>query len=239
MVRPKAGLTMVSPAKNPSPDPSAKRWKLVSCNVNTANTRYDDVLRFLEREDAEVIFLMEVNEAWMAALRPLEARYPFRLAVPREDNFGIAIFSKLPFQGGEQAFGHYALPSADLTLPEQNVRLVAVHTLPPSGAENSRMRNEQLRELAEAVRGGPRVVLCGDLNLTPYSPWFGEFLKSSGLHSSAPPVSPTWLRHHPLFAIPIDHVLTGRDLAVAQRRVGPSLGSDHNPLVVEIAEAKK
>lgn len=231
------GVVLASflPLRHPSPPaPGAAPWKLISYNVNTANPRQQDVLRFLENEDADVVFLMEVNEAWMKALRPLDARYPHRIVSTREDNFGIALYSKSPFEGGEQSFGDYELPWADITI--SGLHILAVHPMPPSGAEHSKMRNEQLLEAAALLKGHPRSILCGDLNLTPYSPWFREILERGELHNFSPPFSPTWMRHYPLFAIPIDHVLTGRGLTLVSRRVGPALGSDHNALVVGIAE---
>lgn len=235
-----AGLVIVTtflPLQRPFPPASGtSRLKLISYNVNTANPRHGDVLRFLENEDADVIFLMEVNEAWMQSLRPLEARYPHRIASPREDNFGIALYSKRPFEGGEQAFGDYGLPWTDITV--SGLRILAVHPMPPSGAEHSEMRNQQLLEAAAALKGQPRAILCGDLNLTPYSPWFREILARGKLQDISPPFSPTWMRHYPLFAIPIDHVLLGTGLTLVNRRVEPALGSDHNALAVEIAETR-
>jgi len=235
-----AGLVIVGTilfSSRPLPPPGTPRLKLLSYNVHTANTRHQDILHFLEFEDADVLFLMEVNEVWMQALRPLESRYPHRLISPREDNFGIALFSKKPFQGEAKEFGIYGIPWADITLTESGLRIVAIHTLPPSGEENSQLRNEQLFETAALVRGKPRTILCGDFNLTPYSRWFPELLRQSGMRSTAPPFSPTWFRHYPLFTIPIDHVLLSPDLTLARRKVGPSLGSDHNALIVEIADA--
>jgi endonuclease/exonuclease/phosphatase (EEP) superfamily protein YafD len=213
--------------------------KVISFNVNTSNTRQEEILQFLQAEDADVLFLMEVNDAWMTALHPLDAGYPYRLTAPREDNFGVAFYSKVPFRGEVKESGLFGVPWTDVVLENSGVRLVAIHPLPPSGEENSRWRNEQLFEIAAMLRGKPRTVLCGDLNLTPYSPWFPELLKKSGLRSTAPPCSPTWMRHYPLFAIPIDHVLLSPDLTLASRKVGPSLGSDHSALVVEIAEASR
>lgn len=233
-----AGLVVLAtflPLKPAAPAaPGSPRMKLISYNVNTANPRQEDVLRFLETEDADVVFLMEVNEAWMKALRPLEGRYPHRIESTREDNFGIALYSKKPFEGGEQSFGDYELPWADITLA--GWRILAVHPMPPSSAEHSAMRNAQLLEAAALLKGHPRSILCGDLNLTPYSPWFREIQKRGDLQNFSPPFSPTWMRHYPLFAIPIDHVLTGPGLTILSRRVGPALGSDHNALVVGIAE---
>jgi endonuclease/exonuclease/phosphatase (EEP) superfamily protein YafD len=235
-----AGLGIVATmllSWRPLPPPAGPaRLKLASYNVNTSNVRHQDVFEYLTREDPDVLFLMEVNDEWMQTLRPLASRYPHRLIAPRDDNFGLALYSKTPFQGETKEFGVYGIPWTDITLTESAIRIIAVHPLPPSSEENSRLRNEQLFAVANVVRGKPRTIVCGDLNLTPYSRWFPELLRQSGLRSTAPPFSPTWSRHYPLFAIPIDHVLLSWDLTLARRRIGPSLSSDHNALIVEVAD---
>ena len=72
------------------------RLRLVAQNVHTANKRSDLVLEFLRRADADVLLLMEVNERWLNVLESLRTNYPHVTAEPREDNFGIALFSRLP-----------------------------------------------------------------------------------------------------------------------------------------------
>jgi endonuclease/exonuclease/phosphatase (EEP) superfamily protein YafD len=46
---------------------SGTRLRLVSLNVHTENIRTDLVLKFLQDTDADVILVMEVNDAWMSA----------------------------------------------------------------------------------------------------------------------------------------------------------------------------
>lgn len=235
-----AGLTLAVLAifpfpRNPPSAAGARTLKLVSFNVNTANPGKQEVLRFLEKEDADLVFLMEVNNAWVASLKPLEARYPHRLAAPRSDNFGAAVYSKHPLSGGGiRYFGEYDLPWVALELPDLGMHIAAVHPLPP-GETNTLDRNRMLLEVASQLKDKPGAMLCGDLNLTPYSPWFREVLARGGLRNPAPPYSPTWMRHS-LFAIPIDHVLLGPGLTLVSRRIEPPLGSDHNAVVVEIAK---
>ena len=78
------------------PLPSGGRLRLVSINVHTENERSDLVLEFLRGTDADVVLLMEVNERWMTALSSLCTNYPQQLSDVREDNFGIALLSKIP-----------------------------------------------------------------------------------------------------------------------------------------------
>ncbi len=119
------------------------------------------------------------------------------------------------------------------------IRFLGVHTLPPSTAENARLRKRQLQELAARARGKSQpVVVCGDLNATPWSPWFADLLRDGGLRNSAqgrglfgswPALLPAPLR------IPLDHCLVSPSIAVIDRRMGPRIGGDHLPVLVELS----
>lgn len=184
---------------------------------------------------------MEVDDQWVEDLQPLRNIYPFELSFSREDNFGVVLFSKFPFSRQEIVeFSPYAIPAVDVTIEKEvhRYRLYGLHTFPPSSGENANFRNEQLYEAASLLASDTSAhhILMGDLNLTHFSPCFKEVLRKGNLKdtSQGAGVSPTWMRKVPLFAIAIDHVLISHGLELSKRRVGPSLGSDHNPLIVEI-----
>ena len=82
------------------------------------------------------------------------------------------------------------------------------------------------------------MVLAGDLNATAWSHGMKP-LFAAGMRGAS--VSPTWMRGSLVFAIPIDHLLyrrprdAPRAAECRKRWVGPDLGSDHRPVVSEIA----
>jgi hypothetical protein len=97
------------------------------------------------------------------------------LTQPREDNFGIGLFSKLPLEESEVAYiGSADVPSilATLKAEKTNFRVIATHPLPPGGRDYSRLRNEQLEELPDHLRSPLPLILLGDLNVTPWSYYF-------------------------------------------------------------------
>ena len=49
------------------------------------------------------------------------------------------------------------------------------------------------------------------------------------------PFRSTWISRVPLLGLPIDHVLVGRGLVPLVRRVVDDIGSDHLPVVVDLA----
>ena len=71
--------------------------------------------------------------------------------------------------------------------------------------------------------------ILGDLNVSPWSPHFGGLLRESGRGVQA-----TWPTNLAPMRIPIDHCLVSPDVSVVGRRVGPDVGSDHFPIVVDV-----
>jgi endonuclease/exonuclease/phosphatase (EEP) superfamily protein YafD len=119
------------------------------------------------------------------------------------------------------------------------VSIVATHPMHPLSPANFAARNEQLEAVA-AFAGdldGP-VVLIGDLNVTMWSPWY-RHLRTQGRLTNARrgfgvlASWPTFLP--PIMRLPIDHCLVSDDLVVADCRLGPDFGSDHLPLIVDVA----
>jgi MYXO-CTERM domain-containing protein len=220
-----------------TPPSSGRSLTILSLNVHTLNPKPELVLDYLRATDADVVLLMEVDDAWMRRLGEWSASYPHRLEVPREDNFGIALFSRVSWTNASVVeFGSAGVPSlvADLALAGRQIHLVGTHPLPPGTASYAAQRNEQFEELARHVVGTTLpVVLVGDLNTTPWSPHFKDLLKASGLRdgSQGSGVSGTWPAFLPLGRIPIDHCLLSPEFALPVRQVGPPVDSDHLPMI--------
>lgn len=116
--------------------------------------------------------------------------------------------------------------------------ILGTHPLPPISAEYSRLRDEQLERVARFARTvASPLLLLGDLNTSPWSDRFRSFLRESGLHDSAlgRGLQATWPAGWWPFSIPIDHGLYSAGLAVLSRRVGSFVGSDHYPILAEVA----
>lgn len=224
--------------------------RVVSLNVLTSNQRHGQVLEYLRFCDADLIFLMEVDDVWASAMEPLKATHPHHLVHPQLDNFGIALFSRHPlkevrvvdeFQMGPD-IGPYTTPSvmAHLQIGTRELHFYGVHPVPPGGNTAWQSRNNQLRAVAYQVAASntPALVM-GDFNSTPWCEGMRVIRESGCLdfHSSSPPWQPTW-RVTSAFAIPIDHTLCTTSLIITGRQIGPDLGSDHRPQLVEVRWAE-
>jgi endonuclease/exonuclease/phosphatase (EEP) superfamily protein YafD len=220
--------------------PDSVPVRLLLANLQYSNGAYAEFTRLVGDQRPDVIVVQEVTPAWAAALAALDKRYPARKLVAREGAFGIGILSRWPLHDVELwDFGHPAHPAllAHIATGSGRLALLAVHPPPPVSAELFAARNDQLHRAAALLRRlGTRTVLLGDLNTSPWSPYFARLLEQSGLTSVREGFGllPTWPSFFPPAMIPIDHCLISRDARVAGVKTGPHIGSDHLPLVIDL-----
>jgi endonuclease/exonuclease/phosphatase (EEP) superfamily protein YafD len=212
--------------------------KVVSVNVRTENEEVGKVLDFVRTADADAVLFMEVDDFWEEGLQPLKAIYPNSRFESRVDNFGIALYTKLEVEKLEIRNPGYAVPIVVATLKKdgRSFRFVGVHPVPPAGKSNSQYRNEDINAYAALAREseGP-MLLVGDLNSSPWSEGMriltsGSDLRLGGALNAA---MPTWMVGT-LVSIPIDHALAQKPLTILRRTIGPEVGSDHRPIVIEV-----
>lgn len=211
--------------------------KALSLNVLSSNAAKSTVLEYVAAADADVVFLMEIDAAWAAALQPLSARYPHHVELPREGNFGLALFSRSPLSSTRLLeLGEAGLPTIEARITHQgrSLILIGTHPMPPVGAVAAAERNNQLRLLAAHVRQAREPVLVlGDLNATPWSAGMRLLTGGAPLRSRVAQWRPTWRPASP-FAVPIDHALATAPLVIHGHAVGADVGSDHRPILVEV-----
>ena len=210
---------------------AAHDLKFASFNVHLDNREAQAIVDWVAAESPDVLALLEVTPEMQPLLAALAARYPHAELRPRPDPFGMAVFSRHPWQGA-QFVSDAGAPqrfTAQVQAPGGAFTLHVLHPMPPISATDRAARDALLAELAHAPlsTATPRgAVLLGDLNTTPWA---------SGLRAMA---GEGWTRATgltPTYALgrslPIDHVLgTGSRWQRVAQGVGPWLGSDHRPV---------
>lgn len=217
--------------------------RILQANVLTGNRDAAALLSLVDREAPDVIVLQETNLRWLNDLAVLTNAYPVFAAVPREDNFGAAIYCRTNARAAEIFYLDVidAVPStqARLTVNGRPLTVIGTHPFAPYSRTRWQGRNEHMQRLAPLVRRiDGSCVVTGDFNNTPWSAHFQIFLACSGLRDSARGrcLQPTWPTFLPPFArIPLDHAFHSPDVRVVSRRLGPSIGSDHLPVILDIA----
>jgi endonuclease/exonuclease/phosphatase (EEP) superfamily protein YafD len=214
-------------------------FTVVTANLQYSNRDTNRFLDWLASNPADLVVLQEVTGNWADALSRVSG-YPQQKLLLREDAYGIGMMSRWPLRSIERldfaADGRPSL-SGDLLIEGRPVRFLALHTRWPILPHLAASRDRSLDAAAVSLRAGdgPAVAL-GDLNLTAYSPVFARFLESAGLRDALeePRWSPTWIAGFWPLALRIDHVLVSPDLCVEHVEVGPSIGSDHRPVIARL-----
>ena len=222
--------------------PAAQRLRILQANILTSNPHAPALLALIRQEDPYVILLQETDRRWLTDLKPVFDRYPVHAAEPRDDNFGIAVFAKAPHaQATLFHLGPRPVPGGMITLPVAGRTLTcySIHTPAPYDRQTWEERNAYTRLLAERIAANPEMkVITGDFNNTPWTRSFRDFVQRAGLCDTTRTfgILPTWpTRTLPLLRIPLDHCLHSPAVKILSKRRGPSIGSDHFPLVIDLA----
>ena len=215
--------------------------RALELNVHFLNQNYDATLDLIRRDKPDIVVLCEITPGWKEALKALDKEYPYSEIIPSRSPAGLALLSRYQITDiAVKTLSRVGLPTivAGLETPDGRLTVIATHPASPSTATDFKYRNEQLAEVGRIAgeRAGPVMVL-GDLNTTGWSPFFQDMLEVSGLVDSRRGfgVAATWPSLLLPLRIPIDHCLVSPEVSVGEYRVGPSVGSDHRPIVVDFA----
>jgi endonuclease/exonuclease/phosphatase (EEP) superfamily protein YafD len=211
--------------------------RVLVLNVHTESTGFDQVRRLIADEKPDLIGLVEVDRRWIAGVAAAVADYPGRIEWPRDDNFGVALYSRGELHGAAE-FPGSALPTvfAELALRGARLRVILTHPPPPVSREMLAMQVDQLTAIAPRTVAEVPVVVMGDFNATPWSRPFVSFRERTGLCDSRAGfgIQASFPSASAAVRIPIDHLLASCSIWVRDRYIGPDVGSDHLPVLLDL-----
>jgi len=243
-----AGLQ--APAGGTAPE----RFKLVTFNVAFRFTDPKRLRHFIERERPDLVV---VQEAWGEGAKTVERLkdlLPHRRHCMNVRRCNLAVLSRHPIVAGKvrpQTDGTGLVNGARFIRAKLDVgaaagkpgRTITVMTTHLSWPLPRPRQETQFRELAGMVSaaGHETTILAGDFNSTPWSHAMQRFDRSVPLKRVTRALH-SWPAHRriagvsvPYPFLPIDHVYVGSSFTAKAVRRGPDLGSDHYPVIVELA----
>ena len=217
--------------------------RVLTYNMHGDATDREIFRELIEREKPDLVVLSEVSHG-IAGLAEQTALPAYHTGEPPYLLYSSILFSRWAFTNfsvERTAEDAGSVLGAELCTSDRwlgCLRIVALHAAPPFG-DDAETQSQQLEIAARLAADSPdrRVLLAGDLDLTPWSPAFTELLSHGGLVDTGPwrGLSATWFSRIPFVGLLIDHVLVSPSITVVDNRLGPDLGSGHFPVIVDLA----
>lgn len=190
--------------------------------------------------DPDLILLLETDAWWDDQLEPLGDVYPHAILHPRENSYGIHLYSRFTLI---DPLVRYLIeedvPSikTGVLLPSgAQINLYGLHPKPPPLADTEE-RDAELLVVGKEVSDGiiPSIV-AGDLNDVAWSQTNTLFQEVSGLLDPriGRGLYPTFVAMLPLLRWPVDHVFFDQSFTLLDLAVLEDIKSDHFPLFVAL-----
>ena len=216
-----------------------QQLRILHSNVLTNNRRYSDVISLVKAEQPDIAVFVEVSTSWARELAVLSEMFPYSLQQQESENFGSAIYSKLPLKNASvQGFSSQRKSLlADVKFQGKVISMMLVHPSVPIKQQSFIDRNQQLAAIGEyAAQVKNPLIVVGDFNTTMWSPFYKNMVKTGKLRNarSGFGILPTWPTFMPLVYIPIDHFLVSKEIGILKIHTGRNIGSDHLPLITDL-----
>jgi endonuclease/exonuclease/phosphatase (EEP) superfamily protein YafD len=217
----------------------ARRLRVMTANLEARGHPPAKLTEIVRRQQPDVLVLTEFTPRWERNLEPFDELFAYRYEMARRDPWGLAVFSRHEIVSAEQLdLGESKAIEARVRMPDgEIVTVIGVHLRSPTGRGRAAARNRQLELLAahRASVAGPLVV-TGDFNIKPYSPYFRDWLSATGLTDARRGfgLDVSWPTFLPVLGIPIDHCAVSGHFHVTDHRKLPAFGSDHYPILAEL-----
>lgn len=235
----------------PAPASAGPGFTVVSANVMIDNPDPRPFLALAQVAAADILVLQEVRPVWQEALIA-SGNWRFESNRDLVANTDMKLMSRFPILDERTVFpenpdtgGRHAVRFA-LSVEGRTVVVYAIHPQTPRTSRGWRQRAAYLRDLERAVKTEPPgtpVIITGDWNLPPWSPFLRDFLSATGYRSTESRWWPAPTRFSIRFGsltslgTPIDRIVVSPGIGLEALAVGPKYGSNHLPVAARLTLA--
>lgn len=219
---------------------------ILIANVLITNKNSQEFLRMVDTANPDLLLVMEVNKWWIKELEILKEKFPYQVEHPLDNAYGIALYSKFPFQEEKVLFlNHDDVPSIHAKIEFPSGESFIFHGMHPVAPVPSEKYPDNINDKEVAlIKVGDMVsaesypsIVAGDFNDVSWSNTSRLFEQKGdlrnvrlgrGLYNTFNAKS-TYLRW------PLDHFFVTKEFKLSRIEKLQPFGSDHFPLYVELA----
>ncbi len=223
-----------------------ERLRIMTANVLTPNHNSDGLIKLVHDFTPDVLVTLESDDWWQERLDVIEKDYPYTVKVPLDNLYGMHVYSRYVLSDvNVEYLVEDDKPSIHcfIELPcGQRVKAHFVHPAPPSPSENEESEERDAELVLVARRVEPEIyptIVTGDLNDVAWSRTTLLFRKISSLLDPriGRGMFNTFHAEYWFARWPLDHIFHSHHFALVSMTRLPGFGSDHFPLLTELALA--
>lgn len=225
-------------ASPPAVDAKANRFTVLIFNVYWRNPDLAAVAAMIGKTNADMVILLESSEKLRDAVAALP--YPYRLDCLGIGPCDMIVLSRSRLLARQTLTTGDPTNSPILTLQTEiagcRLTLIGTHLTRPWPFDVPHAQWYQADEVGGEVGGWPGAKLVvGDFNAVPWGYTMRTIAREGrvSILTGGGGTWPSWAP--PQFRAPIDNMLAGEGLSFVSRRVLPTVGSDHAPVLAEVA----
>jgi endonuclease/exonuclease/phosphatase (EEP) superfamily protein YafD len=234
-------LSTLRPAEKPAKD--AATLKLIQFNLWAENDAPQETAAWILKQNADVVITEESGGNAWRVLRALKKAYPYSTACHAKYGCDTRIHSRWPIVDEHDFYGDgesLVATRATLRHPGGDVTVVGTHFVWPVPAGHWQAQSRLLaKKVAPFAKDS--LIVTGDFNATPWSWSLRRQDRALGLERRTRALA-SWptgqfirIAKAPFPVLPIDQVYAGKAWKTVKVERGPSLGSDHRPVVAILA----
>lgn len=229
-----------------APVAGSARIRVFDANIEYSNRYLAGIGGEIEKARPDVITVEELSPGNLKALvaTGAVAGYRWSFLAPTSGSDGFGVWSRIPLSGVQRWFAGPHLELSGWLQPASGprVRLFVVHTDAPRSGSAPLWHLEMNAIAAKLRPEKPPLIVAGDFNAT-WDMFEFQSILHLGLSDTAVEQGKgwqlTWSRQVHVLPplVRIDHVLYSRGITSTGYRTGVGKGSDHRPIVVDLAVA--
>lgn len=225
------------------------RITVFTSNLLMVNQNTNGICQEILNYDPDIVMVQEYSNQWDHSFEAfgIIKKYKFQIKHVRDDSFGTAIYSKLPFVNKPELWWIDDIPFTRALIKVTDNKYLQVynlHPLPPRLDEYMDIFNHQLGVIYDTIkqeneRTNHGLLVAGDFNNTQHNYWVKKFDSIKNMKSAHKLCGRGYAISFPngIFPVPpirLDHCFVNDRLNLYSITEGQGFGSDHLPLIVQI-----
>lgn len=246
-----AALPLVRPAVPSAATATTANFRVLTTNIEGGeNFDTEAYRRLVAAVSPDIVVAQEVDPRWRPTFASLDG-YSYMTGPELDGASTDIVASRYPLKAQRVRWPWHELGPDAFAMRVEVERpggvrplvVYAIHPPTPRAFSAWKVRNDYLMQIAALVhqdRAKNDVVLVGDWNTPTWSPFYTRTIDWGGLRGTegAWPGPTRVFREFdaPQFlGTPIDHVAVSPEIGLMRREIGREFGSDHLPVVVDLA----